>query len=158
MALAACRAGLGVLSDDTIFVQTEPVFRVWSRAQAIHVLEKDAPAGEVSWRWRAGRWKKAFPCSGPPSGYAERAILCLLSRAERVSLTPLDPDEAAAQAVADPEPGYEFYGERSLRAARALARGGAWRLALSDDPAEAIAVVRRTLAPAEVARPLAAGR
>jgi hypothetical protein len=159
LALAGSRAGLPVLSDDTIFVQTEPTLRVWSRSEAIHVLEKDAPeSNESSWRLRAGRWKKAFAFTCPPARFAERSILCLLDRGQRVSLTPLDPDKAAAEAVADPEPGYEFYGERSLTAARALARGGAWRLALSCDPMEAIDLVRRTFASLEAAQPLAAGR
>ena len=55
LALAASRAGLPLLSDDTIYVQTEPVFRLWSLAGPIHVFAKDAPdEQETGMRFRAG--------------------------------------------------------------------------------------------------------
>ena len=146
LALAASQAGLPVLSDDTIFVQTVPRFRVWAFARAIHVFEKDAPKGVVAgMRFRSGRWKKALTVA-TPRDMAERAILCVLKRGEKVGLEPIGQTEAVAPFVADPEPGYEFYGERSADAARALAKGGAWQLTLSADPAEAIDLVRRTFA------------
>jgi hypothetical protein len=144
LALAASRAGLPVLSDDTVFVQTIPRFRVWSLPRAIHVFEKDAPEGvEAGMRFRSGRWKKVLPIAAPRH-MAERALLCVLERGDKVALDPIGGAQAAAQTVANPEPGYEFYEERSATAARALAEGGSWRLRLSNDPAEAIELVRRT--------------
>jgi hypothetical protein len=146
LALAASRAGLPVLSDDTIFVQTVPSFRIWSVARAIHVFEKDAPNGvEAGMRFRSGRWKKALAIAAPKRT-AKCAILCVLRRGDEIGLEPLAQTQAVAEVVTDPEPGYEFYGERSTAAARALAESGAWRLTLSADPAEAIDLVRRIFA------------
>ena len=144
LALAADRASLPILSDDTVFVQTEPSFRVWALPQSVHVFEKDAPANSGgAMRLRSGRWKRALPISEPKQR-AERAILCVLVKGDRVALEPMPEDEAAARLMENPEPGYEFYGARSVAAIRALAAGGCWRLTLSADPAEAIELVKRT--------------
>ena len=145
LALAAIRQGLPLLSDDTIFVQTEPHFRLWSLAGPIHVFEKDAP-GETGggMRLRGGRWKKSLPAADRRRS-AERAILCVLTRGGDVVMTPLPQEDAVTALTATPEPGYEFYGEASRVAARALADGGAWRLTLSADPAQAIALIRHRL-------------
>ena len=60
--MAAAHAGLDVLSEDTVFVQLHPKLRLWSRTEAIHVFENDAPAGaEGGMRLRSGRWKKVLP-------------------------------------------------------------------------------------------------
>jgi hypothetical protein len=147
LALAAHRCALPVFSEDTVFVQTAPQFRIWSVARAIHVFEKDAPLEAGSgMRLRSGRWKKIIPIASPRR-MAERAIPCLLARGARAALDPIGQDEAVEQLTANPEPGYQFYEERSVSAARALAASGAWRLTLSADPAEAIALVRHVLTP-----------
>jgi hypothetical protein len=96
-------------------------------------------------RFRSGRWKKALAIAAPRRT-AECAILCVLRRGDEIELEPIAQTQAVAEVVTDPEPGYEFYGERSTAAARALAESGAWRLTLSADPAEAIDLVRRIFA------------
>jgi hypothetical protein len=142
LALAASRAGLPLLSDDTIHVQTSPVFRLWSLAGPIHVFASDAPdEKEAGMRFRAGRWKKSLHAL-ERIRVADRAILCVLERGAAVELVPIAAEEAAQRLMAHPEPGYQFYGEASIAAARALAEGGTWSLTLSADPAEAIALIR----------------
>src|SRR5262249_29864215 len=55
LALAADRRGLAVLSDDTVYVQTQPRLRLWAWPRAIHVFEKDAPSGASgTMRYRSG--------------------------------------------------------------------------------------------------------
>jgi hypothetical protein len=150
LALAASRDGLPVLSEDTIFVQTEPRFRIWSVARAIHVFEQDAPLETgAGMRFRSGRWKKIIPIVSSRRT-AEHAVLCVLARGGQASLAPMGQEEAVVQLTADPEPGYQFYEQRSVAAARALAAAGAWRLTLSSDPARAIALLRRTFARADL--------
>ncbi len=146
LALAATRAGLSLLSDDTVFVQSSPDFRLWSLAGAIHVFAQDAPAGsDGGMRFRAGRWKKAL--AAPRRRHAAYdAVLFVLERGEKVGLTPLPEDEAVRCLTAQPEQGYQFYGDTSAAAARALAVQGAWRLTLSADPVEAIALVVKRFA------------
>lgn len=145
LALAAHRAGLPVLSDDTVYVQTDPRLRVWGLPRPIHVFPHDAPGdGAGAMRLRSGRWKRAVPLPAAPPP-AERAALFLLERGERVALHPADPDTAAGRMVALLEPGFDHFRGELPGVARALAAGGAWRLTLSADPAEAVAIIRRTL-------------
>jgi hypothetical protein len=146
LALAASQAGLPLLSDDTIFVQASPAFRLWSLAGAIHVFAKDAPpASDGAMRFRAGRWKKSLVMP-ERRRVAHEAVLCILDRGEAVRLTPLPAEEAIHSLTENPEPGYQFYGDASAIAARALAGKGAWRLTLSADPAEAIALILQRFA------------
>lgn len=141
LALAASQAGLPLLSDDTVFVQVSPAFRLWSLAGAIHVFAKDAPPGsDGAMRFRAGRWKRSLIAS-ERRHVAHQAVLCILERGDTVNLTPLTAEDAACSLTANPEPGYQFYGDASVAAARALAGEGAWRLTLSADPTEAIALI-----------------
>jgi hypothetical protein len=146
LALAADRAGYPVLSDDTVFVQTQPKFALWALPQAIHVFEQDA-AGQArnGMRFRSGRWKHALPVAAPRFR-ADQALLCVLARGEDVSLKPIAEADAVAALTCDPEPGYEFYGTRAVDAVRAIARGGTWRLTLSRNPAEAIGVLAAAFA------------
>jgi len=149
LAMAAAQAGLDVLSEDTVFVQCHPKLRLWSRTDAVHVFENDAPVGaEGGRRLRSGRWKKVLPLA-TRRDYADRARLCMLERGDDLSLTPMAPDEAVVALTANPEPGYEFYGARAVEAARLLTAGGAWRLTLSKSPHEAIDLIRRVFAPSD---------
>lgn len=144
LALAGSQAGLPLLSDDTVFVQTSPDFRLWSLAGAIHVFAKDAPSGsDGEMRFRAGRWKRSLAAFDRRHTACD-AIVFVLEHGDSVHLSPLSADEAVHCLTANPEPGYQFYGEASAAAARALAAKGAWRLTLSADPREAIALVQRS--------------
>jgi hypothetical protein len=147
LALAAAQAGLTVLSEDTVFVQLHPKLRLWSRTEAIHVLEKDAPAEAPSAvRYRSGRWKKILPVDAPQN-CADKAVLCVLAPGDGLSLAAMQPDDAVIAVTANPEPGFDLYGARSVEAARLLAGNCAWRLTLSESPREAIDLIRRTILP-----------
>jgi hypothetical protein len=142
LALAADRAGFPILSDDTLYVQTEPALRIWARPHAIHVFEKDAPSGAGGgMRYRSGRWKRALPITKTVAA-ADRALLCVLVHGDKAGLEPMPVDEVVAMLTDAPEPGYDFYGACAADAVRALAHGGCWRLTLSADPADAIALLR----------------
>lgn len=150
LAMAAAQAGLDVLSEDTVFVQCHPKLRLWSRTDAIHVFENDAPIdAEGGMRLRSGRWKKVLPLA-TRRDYADRARLCVLERGSSLSLTPMAPEEAVTALTANPEPGYEFYGTRAIEAVQLLAASGAWKLTLSKSPHEAIDLIRRVFAPSDL--------
>ena len=124
LALAADRAGLPVLSEDTVFVQLQPSFGVWGRAEAVHLSEKDAPAGVAGGiRVRSGRVKRAIPIVHRHRK-ADRAMLFLLTKGDSVIFQKLGPEDAVRALALEPEPGYEFYGARLEEAIRALAAGG----------------------------------
>jgi len=143
LALAADLDGLPILSDDTVYVQTEGGFCVWAQPRAIHVYEKDAPAASAGgMRFRSGRWKRALPI-GQVRGNASRAQLCVLVKGTAAKLEPLAVEDAVTFLTTALEPGYDFYGPRTGTAIRALARDGCWRLTLSSDPAEAVSLFRK---------------
>jgi len=145
LALAALGAGLPVLSDDTVYVQLRPRLRVWGFPRPIHVFPDEAPAGAEGLRLRSGRWKAAvhLPHAAPP--VAERAALFLLERGDRVALHPITAAEAVERMTALLEPGFDHFRDEVPAAVRALAAGGAWRLTLSADPAQAIRLLRDAL-------------
>jgi hypothetical protein len=140
LALAANRAGLSVLSEDALFVQLEPSFRVWALCEAIHVVTEDAPPGPTGGniRIRAGRRKRAIPIRRRRQ-YADRAILCVIARGKQVGLERIDREEAVRLLTQAPEPGFNYYGARAELAIRALATEGCWRLTLSRDLDAALA-------------------
>jgi hypothetical protein len=79
---------------------------------------------------------------------AGRAALFLLERGDRAALHPISPDQAVERMMALLEPGFDHFREQLPAAIRAVAAGGAWRLTLSADPAEALRLLRDTLDPA----------
>jgi hypothetical protein len=147
MTLAANRKGLAVLTDDTVYVQTKPAFRIWARPHAIHVLEKDASGEKGDLRFRSARWKRAIPIAQPRAS-ARRAALCVLARGTRVSLERIPEEEAVCVLTRAPERGFDVYGEDSATAVRALAAGGCWRLTLADDPGRAMETLMAAFAAA----------
>ena len=140
LALAAADLGYAVLSDDTIFVQQEPSFRLWGFPRPIHVYPEDAPAGDHRIRNRNGKLKAALPVDVSALS-AERATLVLLERGAEPALSPIAPAEAV-EALMDLDAGFDLLEAESRAALEALASGGAWRLTLTDNPAAAIAVLR----------------
>ena len=141
LALAARDRGLGVLSDDTIYVETAP-FRVWGWPRAIHVLAEDAPPGEHATRLRGGRLKRAVALDRERPLLADRAALVVLERSDRVALVPIAAPDATAL-LDHLEPGFDLLRAQSRTAVAALSSQGAWRLALSDDPRAAIDLLIR---------------
>ena len=147
LTLAANRKGLPVLSDDTVYVQTKPAFRVWARPRAIHVLEKDAPAGAGEMRFRSARWKRVVQIAEPRAS-APRSALCVLERGTRIALERMAVTDATDALTCALEPGFDVYGEQSAAAVRALSAGGCWRFTLADDPDRAMAVLIENFAEA----------
>jgi hypothetical protein len=147
LAHTAAMAGLKILSDDSVYVQTEPELRVWGLPRPIHLLPQSAPAftalapDEAIWRMRGGRWKIAMPASAPVPLSARRAALCILARGDAVSLQPLSGDEAVAEMLGSLEPGFDHFRAQLPAVTRALAAQGAWRLTLSSDPEEALRAI-----------------
>lgn len=144
LALAADRAGLAVLSEDTVFVQMAPRLKLWSFASPIHVLAPDQsrlPGGDYV--LRGGRLKQALPMSRPQR-CADRAELILLRRGGGVGLHAANLDDAIRHMTRHREAGFDLFGENMLAAIRAIGAAGVWELRLSEDPAEAIDLLCRT--------------
>jgi len=149
LALTASRAGFPVLSDDTVYVQLAPAFRVWGFPRPIHVYPADAGSDdpqEMAMRLRSGRWKASIPLAAPAAGLsADRAVLCLLERGDAVALHPVGADEAVSRMDAMLEPGFDHFRAALPDAVRALAAGGAWRLTLSSAPGDGLAALEAAI-------------
>jgi hypothetical protein len=139
LALAAAERGYPVLSDDTVFVQCEPRFRLWGFPRPIHVYPEDAPAGEYPIRSRAGKFKAALPVDAPALS-ADQAALVLLDWGTDIALSPADPAQAV-EALMNLDAGFDLLEAESRAALEALASAGAWRLTLTSDPAAAVAAL-----------------
>lgn len=146
LALAAHMAGFPLLSDDTVYVETQRKFRVWGIPRPVHLFPEDARQQEdAPIRLRNGKRKRAIAVPAPPHPVtADAATLCVLHRGERVSLEPLDP--AAARAALGPlEPGFDLLAADIAAGLRRITLHGAWRLTLGAEPKEAIALLAANL-------------
>jgi len=147
LTLAAMERGFSVLSDDTLYIQLHPALRVWGFRRPLHVFPEDAPRFTGATRLRAGKLKTVVPLAAGAragSAVADKAVLLLLERGDRLGLTRLDTATAEA-GLARLDPGFDLLARESAKAAQALAAGGAWRLTLARDPGAAIDFLRERL-------------
>jgi hypothetical protein len=145
LALAAHSAGFPLLSDDTVYLETGRKFRAWGIPRSVHVFPEDTRREDTPIRLRNGKRKRAIVLPIPPRPVtADAAALCVLRRGKRVSLEPLDSSEALA-ALGPPEPGFDLLATDITAGLRRITRHGAWRLTLSTDPNEAIALLAANL-------------
>lgn len=146
LAHAADRAGMQVLSDDTVFVGLAPSLSIWGWPSAAHLFEGDAPDAPGPLRWRRGKAKRVVQLRSASTRAVscERAALCLLARGGGPMLRPITSAEARERMWPLDE-GFALLEEQIGRAVDRLAAGGAWELRLSDDPAAAIELLRANL-------------
>jgi hypothetical protein len=148
MARAADAAGFQVLSEDTVYVQLTPRLRVWGWPIATHLLPRDAPDLAGPTRLRGGKVKHvvALRSASPAAIACDRAVLCLLSRAEdgAAALGPV-PAAEIEERLWPLDEGFDLLPGPIARALARLAADGAWDLRLSTDPAEAVRLLAASL-------------
>ncbi|HEU4630135.1 MAG TPA: hypothetical protein VFS08_10335 [Gemmatimonadaceae bacterium] len=154
LACLAHAAGFHVLGDDRVWVQLAPRRRVWGWPGRARLLPDAAAHLPELARLGApdetdGKGKLAVTLGGAPGAaryVAERATVCLLVRAQgRAGLQRLAPAEVADVLARRPDPGFDRFPGRHEAVVRTLAAHGGWRLALSDDPREALPLLQRML-------------
>jgi hypothetical protein len=149
----ACHAhGLDLLGDDHVRVQLEPSPRVWGWPARVRLLAETAarmgarytpphaldPKGKSVIDARAGMSASRL--------VADEAAVCVLSRdGGPLALEPLAPADIARAMEDQLAPGFDRFPARWPSVVRALSARGGWRLNLSHDPHEAVAVVRDLL-------------
>lgn len=143
LALTADRAGIPLLSEDTVYLQLRPRLRVWGSPRPIHLLPGDVPTesgpgGPVAapLRHRNGRWKVAVPPRGGSvdGRVAGKAVLCLLERGDELAVRPLAPGLAMERMIAMLDPGFDHFRAELPEALAAITAGGAWTLTLPNEP------------------------
>lgn len=147
LALAADRAGHRVLSDDTVYVQQDPLVQVWGRPAAAHLLPDDAIGLSAErQRLRSGRLKDVvlFRSGGTSDVNSQRAVLCVLARGSGPGLRRLDRYEALSR-LQHVDAGFDLIADRVSRAYAALCAKGAWELTISRDPEDSIRRIEQSL-------------
>jgi hypothetical protein len=148
LAYAAARAGLAVLAEDLVYVQTRPELRVWGLPGWLHLPEGAAAYFPELTGTRAvllanGKRKIAVQTAAlgalPQLPVARRAGICLLRRdGGPTRLTRVAPDVVAAELGRVPEPGFDTYAEDAAGPVRRLAARGAWLLHVGAPPADIV--------------------
>ena len=172
LAYQAGRAGFRVLSDDTAYVQLEPVFRLWGRPGRVYLppaacthfpelagrtpslltdgREKAVVAIPDDWQVR-GAGETGGPGAVAPVAY--RAGVCLLERTpggERApSFTPASPSEVQAFLKEGVGISRVRFGGALDEALARVSGAGGWRLSLSANPADALPFLDEMLAEIE---------
>src|SRR6201999_3308211 len=155
LSLAAMTRGLQILSDDTVYIQPQPRFRIWGFPRPVHVFPADAPGFIQETRLRAGKLKAVVPVPPPVElPVADHAAVVLLERGDQVRLQPVEPSVAVA-ALSRLEPGFDLLSRESAKAVAAVTALGCWRLTLTRDPAAAIdALMQQFCVAASAATPV----
>jgi len=138
-------AGLDLLGEDHVRVQLEPRVRVWGWPARVRLLV-DAARG----RSASSDAPKAAIDVGAGISAARLVVdeirVCSLSRdGGPASLEPLGAAELARAMDAELAPGFDRFPQRWPMVRDALTARGGWRLNLSHDPREGVALVQRVL-------------
>lgn len=135
VACAAACAGMRVLADDIVFLQSRPRLRVWAASDSLHLLPDAVQLfpqlpGAVDVVWRSGRRKLAVSLPRRPGTrpYLERCGVCVLGPRRAIpSIRRLAPLDAVAALDFD-APGFHAFNDRIPPLVEALAGNGAWLL------------------------------
>lgn len=153
LSYAAIRAGLKVLAEDIVFLQRDPVLRVWGMPGYLHP-DPEARGyypelGGTTTTLRAnGKTKLALDVRTlggmAPRPVVDRAGICLLERGEGgPRLAPLSPEEVATALSSDLEEGFDAFEDSIGSRIRLLAQRGGWRLTLGGAPDDALPLLHR---------------
>lgn len=154
LAYLAHQAGLGVLSEEIVWVQQEPGFRLWGLPRRAHLLPEAAeffpelrdPDAIVE---TTSQGKIAVDLTG--EGGVRRfttddATVCLLHRGPGPPrLERLAPEIVAEALRRELAAGFDRHPGRLEPSIAALTKGGGWWLKLSEDPREALPFLRQML-------------
>ncbi len=152
LSYAALRAGFQVLTDDAVYLQTDPVIRIWGFPGHIH-LPADAShrfpelAGAAP-ALRANGKEKISVDVGVRGGMVERplvedAALCVLRRTDgRPAGHASSAAEIEALLTSRIEPGFDLFADAIGPAVSRLARRGGWILDVGGDPSDVMDVIR----------------
>jgi hypothetical protein len=154
LAYAAHSAGFDVLADDHVWVQLTPALRIWGWPGRV-LLPLDVAsmfpevAGPTTASGDNGKHKLAYnldPIDDISQHVADRGVVCILERGQSNATLERLPPTAVVDALAQQlTSGFDLFPERYDAVIRALTATGGWRLTLSQDPREALPLLRRML-------------
>ena len=148
LAHIAAKNGYQVLSDDAVYVQLDPVPRVWGvpraprpRAAGAALREPKPVQPEIESRLM------------PP--VREWSGLCMLRRgtSSKGALVPLSFDQAAQHLLATLDPGFDRFRAGLVARIKTLTQGGAWQLELPNAPEAALPFLAEMMSAVRARRP-----
>jgi hypothetical protein len=135
-----------VLSDDHVWVQLNPMCRIWGSAPharllsdaAAHFPEVAHPGHEkVAVHLPLGDSIERLVAHGP--------VVCVLARGDRAALAPMASREVESELIRQLTPGFDRFPERNAGVVKEIAKNGGWRLTLSANPRDALPLLQRVL-------------
>jgi hypothetical protein len=154
LAYTAHSAGFDVLADDHVWVQLTPALRIWGWPGRV-LLPPDVAsmfpevAGPIATSNDNGTHKLAYNLDASDDisrHVADRAVVCILERGRANATLERLPPVALVDALAQQlTSGFDLFPDRHDAVVRALTADGGWRLTLSDDPREALPLLRAML-------------
>ena len=144
-------AGFDVLGDDRVWVQLEPSLRIWGGPTRIRLApETSSNLQHLEIVATAADGKLEIVVSRQGTGDAAdftcaRATVAVLARGVAVSLERLPPHDIAKELHDQLAAGFDRFPERHQRVVQALTVNGGWRLTLSNDPRDALPLLRTLL-------------
>jgi hypothetical protein len=156
LSYVAHRAGLQLLAEDRVYIQTAPTLRAWGTrsplrlsADVIEQFPELRHTGRPVHTKAGQKYLIELPeLDARAPNVAERIAVCVLARGAPGAPVTLERIDAVAVRTALWEqlrPGFDRYPDRVGGVFDALAAGGGWRLSLSDDAEEAIPALRTML-------------
>ena len=164
---AAMRSGLNVLSDDAVYVQTHPAFRIWGAPGRLYLRpEARRHFAELSSLESVvlanGKTKVMVPVdrarAAPVAVVAKRVGVVLLARGRgSVSVRAVSPRTLESALTRDLALPIARYGSNMRTVVRRLTARGGWRLTISPRPAESLPFLHRIFDWLDRRPPLKAG-
>ena len=151
---ACMKAGMRVLADDHVNLQSRPQLRIWGMPAYVHVRAEartffpELPdTGSVITN---GASKVPIALTDQQTKartlFVERAGLCLLQRnGSAARIETLEPADAIRAATSSLEPGFDVFADTIHAPLSRLVRNGAWRMTLGESPAAAVPEIARML-------------
>jgi hypothetical protein len=152
LACAAAAAGMRVLADDIVFLQSRPRPRAWALSSAVHLLPDSIAhfarlPGPVAAVVRGGRRKLAvsLPADHAEPPFLEHCGVCIVGeRRAAPSCRRLRPAEALA-ALDVAAPGFDVFADTVAGAIAPFARAGAWLLHPASSPHRSLPLLEAML-------------
>lgn len=154
LAYAAARAGIRTMSEDTVFVQMQPVLRVWSMPGAFRLLPEaaarfDELADVAPTRLHTGK-QKVVVDTRTVGVAAERVVdscgVCVIGeRKASAASRPLSSAQALSAIDLQGDAGFDVFAASIGPAVERLAEHGAWLLHPSQSPQDSVPLLERML-------------
>ena len=154
LAYAALRTGWTVVSDDAVYLQSQPVPRIWTRPPRLH-LPVDGSwhfpelDGRPVVRRDNGRLKVQAECDAAWSIAMRpfsRATLCLLTRSTgEPTVVPIDRETAIRAVLQSIEPGFDVFRDTIASALRSVVQQQCWDVGVASSPYSVLGQLKRTI-------------